>query len=115
MTDDKKMRVQIAPGVLESLDEEERAGLLQAAAAMQAELDLGGVDALQLRAVRFVNMATARCEVCRGVLTRDADGFPEYECKMTSACRHYVYVNESTPEAKAAMEAYDALPSRELL
>lgn len=116
MDENRPYRVRFAPGILEGMSEEDRQFNLDAAATLEAEMNLaGGVDKMlgssDVRAVVFVNMGTARCEVCRGVLVRDQDDPSEYVCNMTSACRGYVYLDEDTDEARAAIAAYDALTS----
>lgn len=110
MSDEQKFKAEFAPGAADDLPPDVRDALL---AEMQAMLDLGGHEALmqhyQPRAVRFINVATARCCVCRGVLTRDKDFDDEYVCTATGACKEYVYCDELSEEAQLAIQRLEAL------
>lgn len=112
--DDEKYTVEFAPGAADDLPPEVADSLK---AEMQAMLDLGGPDALmehfKPRAVRFVDVITARCEVCKGILTRDETFEDEYFCDATTACRHYVYCDQLSEQARKAIERLNAIHEKE--
>lgn len=99
----KELRIEVAPGLRESLPPEHQAHFDKMIAEMRVAFELGGLDMVnqQMKAKQLIGF-TGRppdCGVCHGVL-RDL-GQGDYECEMTTACAAYSYLDMNSEQGKA--------------